>query len=555
MITYTPEQFKEKYGQAGLDAVKVKKQEGFFANIKQKFNERVEKGSEAIAADQNIGSKILQTVGQGAGFIGDVAFEGVKAVTPEFIEKPVGEAVKAIGQTEPVQNVVEKVTAWAEQNPEAAKNLQAIVDIGSLIPIGKGAQVGAQAVKTGTVKAVEKAAPIIAKAGGIVDTGVDIAKGVKDVAGATAQTVKTIPGRIATNVGEMRVAREAIEQLPTKVAKQAAQNGVDVQDVKYLYEIPKVEKEPLKKLFNVVQDYAEGKTKTDPIEIVGKPIVNRIKTLEKQRGVLGQQLGKVADNLGEVTTKEVVPVAFKELKKVPGLNGLKISSKGKLDFTDTVLSTAETAADRKAIQNIFFSAAKNGTGKQKHLLRQELFEVLGGKKKALSNLTDTQERAYEAIRKSLSDVLDTKNSQYKTLNKKYAVVSQPLQDIRKFMKNVAKADEDILNMKAGLLARRLTSNAASNPEIRNILRQMDRATKRAGKTELSVENLQDFYNVLDKYYDIAGGTTAQKQIQIGVEKAGGITEMLMEKVGQFAGKTDAVKRKAIKEAIEDALGN
>ena len=34
-------------------------------------------------------------------------------------------------------------------------------------------------------------------------------------------------------------------------------------------------------------------------------------------------------------------------------------------------------------------------------------------------------------------------------------------------------DEDILDMSAGLLARRLTSNSASNPKIRLLLRQLD----------------------------------------------------------------------------------
>jgi len=410
-----------------------------------------------------------------------------------------------------------------------------------------------KAVSTITTKGMEGVAKLGETIAPAIDTTTKLAQGIKDVTVMTAEGVGRIPSRIATNVAEKQATKEAIATLPTKIAKQAVNDGVDIADVKYLYTVPKEQKAVLKTLLKATQEFESGVSKTNPIEIVGKPIVERIKQLESARGTVGQKLGAVADTLGNVTTKEVYPSVFENLKKVPGLNGLKVNNKGVLDFTDTVLTTAGSASDRKAIQSIFSDAIKNGTGKQKHLLRQELFEILGGKKKSLTALTDTQEEAYEAIRKSLSDVLDTKNAQYKALNLEYAKVAQPLSDMRKFMKTIPEATEDILDMQAGLLARRLTSNAASNPQIRSILQAMDNATKVKGKAQISVENLQDFYNVLDKYYDIAGKTGLQKQVQTGVEKASGITDYLMQTIGGFAGKSDAVKRKAVENAIMEAL--
>jgi len=173
---------------------------------------------------------------------------------------------------------------------------------------------------------------------------------------------------------------------------------------------------------------------------------------------------------------------FNSLKRVQGLNGLKVKS-GILNFKDTVLTTAKTASDRKIIQEIFTDATKAGTGKSKHLLRQELFEVLGGKKKALTAITDTQDKAFQAVRRGLSDLLDSKNASYKALNVEYAKVIQPLSDINRFMRlnKLAGASDDLLNMKAGLIARRLTSNAVSNPEIRFLLkisRRCDSSSKK-----------------------------------------------------------------------------
>jgi hypothetical protein len=121
------------------------------------------------------------------------------------------------------------------------------------------------------------------------------------------------------------------------------------------------------------------------------------------------------------------------------------------------------------------------------------------------------------------------------------------------LNKLAGATEDILNMDAGLLARRLTSNAGSNPEIRNLLRLLDKATKKAGKTAINVENLQDFYNILDKYYDIAGKTTLQGQVQRGFEKGSGIIDTVFKNVKKFGGETDAVRTKAIEDALNEIL--
>ncbi|MBP7061636.1 hypothetical protein KBA84_02265 [Patescibacteria group bacterium] len=78
------------------------------------------------------------------------------------------------------------------------------------------------------------------------------------------------------------------------------------------------------------------------------------------------------------------------------------------------------------------------------------------------------------------------------------------------MKTLPDATEDILDMKGGLLARRLTSNAVSNPQVRQLLRNLDKVS--GGKTTESVESMQDLYNILNKYYNIAGKTGLQGQV-------------------------------------------
>lgn len=582
METLTQEQFKKKYGNNAVSSFNAMEQKGYslqetgqdLSQIGSDIKESVKTGTakmnqamdRAVAGEQGALRTTAQQIGISAGtassIFGDVFKGVVKAVMPQSWENGIKSGMTAvvtpIMETQIAKNVIQKYNSL---DPKTKGDIDAMLgagqfalDVATLGGGKKGAELALkQGIKTGTKvlrTGLELGESGVRLGKGVIDTAERAISGTRSLVETSAREIGRIPERISTNVSTQESILTELKTLTSKVARTAVQDGVDISDVKYLYELPKTQKAPLKKLFNIVKDFSTGKTKTNPIEVVGKPIVNRIKQLEIARGTIGQKLGEVANNLGNVSQNELFSSVFESLRKVPGLNGLKII-KGKLNFSDTVLATAATKSDRQAIQKIFIDAVKSGTGKQKHLLRQELFEVLGGKKKATMVLTDTQEKAYEAIRKGLSDVLEIKNSSYKSLSNEYRKISQPLAEMRKFMKNVAGADEDILDMNAGLLARRLTSNAPSNPQIRKILRAMDEATKVAGKSELSVENLQDFYNILDRYYDIAGKTTFQGQTAIGVEK--GIKSFLYDNAVRYISKTDEVKKKALEKAIEEAL--
>lgn len=571
--TYSP---MADSGKSEFDAIvdsvsfeKPKKEKGFFGDVTSAFSNIGESASKRMdtvsdinkdlqSGEQGLARSAGQLFGQGAGLasdvIGNVIMGGVKQLTPEAIQQPIGEAVtgavKAVVDTEPVQ----KLVSWySNLDPQKKRDLDAVLGTASLatdVIGGAVAKPAGQAVVKATGRAVDK---VVDVAKPIIDTTKRTVTGLKNVTGQTVENLSQIPQRIATNVADRQATKEAIRALPTKVAQRSVLNGVDLNDAKILATKIKPEQKTLvKKLVDTARDFEKG-GKTDPIEIVGKPIVQRLKTLEKDAGIIGNRLGKVADDLGEVSIKETLKPVVTELQKVQGLKGLKVGKNGKLDFTNTTLATAETSADRKAIQSIFNSAIKSGTGKQKHLLRQELFESLGGKKKSLANITGTQEKAYEAIRKALSDVLDSKNTKYKSLNKEYARVIRPISDMRKLMRVSGEAD-DIMDMSAGLLARRLTSNAGSRVQVKAILRAMDNAVGKKGTSLANVENLQDVYNILDKYYNITGKTTLQGQTASALEKAsGGLTERVMQTVGEFAGQTEAVRRKAIEDLLDDLL--
>lgn len=132
--------------------------ESFTGNVGQRFNERADNVGQALRRDQGALHTGLQVFGQGIAALGDVAFEGVKALTPDFIEKPIGEAVSSavqgVANTEPAK----QATGWYQQfktaHPTAAADLEALFNIGSVLPIGKGATLAGQVAKTAGTKAV-----------------------------------------------------------------------------------------------------------------------------------------------------------------------------------------------------------------------------------------------------------------------------------------------------------------------------------------------------------------------------------------------------------------
>ena len=551
MRTITEEQFKKQFGENVYNQFgdTPKKDDGYFQRLGKSFKEtsldigegitvpakKLEAGKEPTSID------FLRAGLRTAGGFSKIALSPV--MEAPGIKQGLEFAGEKIAEVPGVKPTLQKYVEWSQKYPEAAKDIENVLDISAFTGIDKVAQTSFQVAKVAT-----KATTNVV--GKVAEKGVQIGTKVKGVIAPIAQEAKRLPSRFGTNVAQKQAVQETINKLPSKVARQAAQDGIKIADVNTLYNISKTQKPFLKKLATNIKQFAEGKTKTNPIEVVGKPIVNRIKQLESQRGVIGKKLGKVSESLGNVSKNELDDAVFNELTKVQGLSGLKKTISGVLDFRGTTLATELSKADRAAIEKIYRIAIKGGTGKSKHLLRQELFEILGGKKRSLANLTDTQEKAFLAVRKGLSNVLESKNATYKILSNDYRKVMQPLQDIRGYMKKVLGAEEDIQNMSAGLLARRLTSAAKSNPEIRAVLNAMDKATAIPGKTRVSIESLQDFYNILEKYYDIAPKTGFQAQVRQGVAKGiGGIKEQAMS----YLGETPAVRQKALEKMLEEIL--
>lgn len=117
----------------------------------------------------------LQVGGAIAGGIGDVTGEAVMSTAqalPESIKEPIKQGAIYILQTpagqkglEAIGQGMEKYAEWKVNNPMLAKDLESVVNIASLFPMGKGGKVIAEGVET----AVEAGVKGAKASGGIIE--------------------------------------------------------------------------------------------------------------------------------------------------------------------------------------------------------------------------------------------------------------------------------------------------------------------------------------------------------------------------------------------------
>ena len=550
------------------------------------IDKRVEAVKTDIAAPTTLPEKALRVTGDVAGIGVDVInkiFEKTVMPISESINKAIDAGEIKLGLAKPEDfaqrdkmiaditgGVITKYEDFKTQYPNLAKDTESVFNIAQMIPVVKGLKAGTESTINTAKNTITKIADTIppgggGTGGGIIDAATGMIKNAKTKIADTVDNVKI-------NRAENAKMNKVIEDLGSETKKSAARSGIELGDINTISGFNKQNIPSIKKMVQMAEDVQNGKTGIDPLDVVGEPIRNKVINLSERADEIGKKLGETARNLKNVKNSELEKAVLERLKKTSGLRGLKVEDVldelGKktfdangnpirdLDFEETTLMSRMNKAERDAIQTAFEEATRSGSGVSKHLYRQELFEILDGKKKSLSTLTETQEKALDAIRGGLSDVLESKNAGYKDLSNQYRKIVQPLSELRKLAKNIDPNNStDILDEAAGNLARRLTSNASSKVQIKKVLQQIDDATSAKGTTLQETTDLMDAYNVISKYYNIAGGTSLEginMRTMIKSLKASGATDKVLEILDQYGGSTSAVKRQKLLDLLDEA---
>ena len=206
--------------------------------------------------DESLGQSIiksperaLRTAGQAAGAVGDVVGAGAKSLyknlTPQSVQEEIGNKFKTFAQTDTgkwwlnaIQTGMAKYEQLKAQYPETAKDLEAAVNIGTLLPIGKGGQIAGGAAKEGINIARDVAAVAGKKSAAEIEKGMaatvtkGMEKGVRPgiagmrtegMAKAYFRNATDAVEKIVSNKGELILTDEAGEKIVGKLPESLKQ--------------------------------------------------------------------------------------------------------------------------------------------------------------------------------------------------------------------------------------------------------------------------------------------------------------------------------------------
>lgn len=195
-------------------------------------------------------SGILQTVGAGAGAVGDTVGAGLELIpVVKQAENLIGQGASALANTGPGKAVVQAGTDFAEKHPEITADIGAVGNIASVLPVGKLVGLAKDAVGAGIAKAAGKtaldgviddvtpnlsagaAAKRAAKQGLTKSTltgkiGVSAGNDVKDIAQVVADNVPNY-NKLSTFTDKLNATRDAVYRLAENLKKQVAKSGQD----------------------------------------------------------------------------------------------------------------------------------------------------------------------------------------------------------------------------------------------------------------------------------------------------------------------------------------
>lgn len=289
----------------------VQEKAGFGQRVAEDFSQRREKLSTINNSDFTTGSKILQNVGQVAGGVGDILWEGVKSLTPDTVEKKIGDTVakgaQKVMENPKAQEIKSKISDWAKAHPEAVGNLEAVLNIASIIPELKGFEVGGKALQTGTkvaADAIETGAKVLAE--GAVEVGSKILPKSEEIMNRVARLTPNetttftkiagkTPGEYLAETGNFSKPEDII----TKEAEKFSQSLADKKDA--LAKLPGVYKDgSLSDALDMLIEKAKKESGTN----VKSPYLDQVVSLKDKLDNTGLTMQE-AENVKSLLEKNV----------------------------------------------------------------------------------------------------------------------------------------------------------------------------------------------------------------------------------------------------------
>lgn len=326
---------------------------GIGSDIAESYSKTSGKVGEIAQSDVGLGRKLFQGLGQAAGFvssgIGSIFTGGVKALTPEAIQKPAGEAITSVAQkvveAEPVKNML---NWYSNLPPEQQRDVDSVLGISSLALDVAGVGLGAKGVKAGAKVGMEA-----------VETG----------AKAVAKTYEPVISK------GMQVAKESISPTvsPEKAlgeVLQGAEKTVSKETLEAVATLPTEKVKTFKDLDKVITKKVDELAKKVDTDLDADPTPIKLKDLTTTKTTSG----------GQAVKANYVEQAINHLEEAYGASGDLVGAK---EMKELLQRAKKTGLSRKEVNNLarkygseFKSKAFGKTGEPLTSVNAKLYETV-----------------------------------------------------------------------------------------------------------------------------------------------------------------------------------
>jgi len=534
-------------------------EQGFLGNVADKISSRGEQFGKDMAGvgEDLLTVNPLQTLAAGqrgirriggfaAGAGADILGEGIAsiadAVTPEFIQEGVKDAMQYVAGS-PVggaaKSVAEIYAGFKNKNPELA---QSIADTANMA----GFVTGGSLLKKPLKEVGEEIASI---------TPQSAAK--KEIA-QKLLSEDNLSRELAKFEIKPQTKTEKLLGMDQKVktdplAKETIKQGFDPAVIQSVKTGSKADKLAMKRMVGIAErtkDNAEFGLSNRPTDIVGDSLLKRFRVVKDKNTQAGKSIGKVVQSI----SKKPFDAQKIESSFIESLNdmGVKIgrNTKGevKLDFKGS--DVAGIKGLEKSLTDVVdrMSDSPFPTTGQAHKLKKYLDEKISYDK-VNSGLQGKTENVLTKLRSSINNEIKDKSPRYATVNKVYAETVDALDELQV----LAGKKNDILGdggaSMLGQKLRGIMSNNVSRTRLIDAYKNIEKlSNKYGGKFNDSIEKQVLFADELDKVFKPAGRTSFQGQIGQALERtaqatATGGASTIMRGVSNVADKIHGVNEK------------
>jgi hypothetical protein len=512
-----------------------------------------------LQGDQSVSEGVLQTVGQGAGYIGDVVGagveklgEGLSYIMPDPLED---EVINQLGifMDQPMMRMAMRALeqggeAWerfSTENPRAARNISAVTNITG---VGVPTRIGGTTVS----RMAREYEPSAAR-----QARVDIESG-----GTPATNVRTAPYRleetprgaptVASEVGPLPEPTPTRRAIKSPVQQQAIKQGFDEGLVAMIREASPADRRNMLQSLNIMEQ-ATGNKRFSMLnrttDVAGQSVLKRYKAIREANTKAGRSIDRYArQNLKNqyVDFDQPVNNFMSELSDM----GIRQRDDLSLDFAG---SDIEGLAGVEGFLNRIVNRMKSPrdmTAYEVHMLKKFIDEQVSYGK-LQEGLAGRAESVVKNLRRNLDNILDENFAGYNTANTRYAETINAMNEFQDLMGRKIDFDSPSAPTAVGTKLRGLGSNIQNRGRLLDSLRELQTLGNRYGQFDDDVINQAAFTMDLDRVFGTKADTSFAGQIGERIPTTKG--EMTSAAARAAANKVRGINQEAQFKAMRELL--